>query len=92
MFNTIVRAGAVGAGAAPRYGSGSGSGQKMRLLAAPASAPQHWVKTLTLSSFTKRHFKVVLMLKNSVRPKIPQQSVPIHNIDNGHAGRIPNKG
>jgi hypothetical protein len=41
MFNTIVVAGAVGAGtrAASRYGSGSGSDQKMRLLAAPA--PQH---------------------------------------------------
>jgi hypothetical protein len=41
MFNTIVGAGAVGAGAkagaALRYGSGSD--QKMRLLAAPA--PQH---------------------------------------------------
>jgi hypothetical protein len=37
MFNTIVGAGAVGAGAASRYGSGSV--QKMRLLAAPA--PQH---------------------------------------------------
>jgi hypothetical protein len=36
MFNTIV--GAVGAGAASRYGSGSD--QKMRILAAPA--PQHW--------------------------------------------------
>jgi hypothetical protein len=34
---TIVRDGAVGAGAASRYGSGSD--QKMRLLAAPA--PQH---------------------------------------------------
>jgi hypothetical protein len=42
MFYSIVRAGAVGAGAASRYGSGSGSGsdQKMRLLAAPAPAPQ----------------------------------------------------
>jgi hypothetical protein len=39
MFNTIVGTGAVGAGAASRYGSGSGSDQKMRLLAAPA--PQH---------------------------------------------------
>jgi hypothetical protein len=38
MFNTFVGAGAVGAGAASRYGSGSD--QKMRLLAAPA--PQHW--------------------------------------------------
>jgi hypothetical protein len=38
MFNTIVGAGAVGAGAASRYGSGSD--QKMRILAAPA--PQHW--------------------------------------------------
>jgi hypothetical protein len=42
MFNTIVgagavEAGAVGAGAASRYGSGSD--QKLRLLAAPA--PQH---------------------------------------------------
>jgi hypothetical protein len=38
MFNTIVEAGAVGAGAASRYGSGSD--QKMQLLAAPAL--QHW--------------------------------------------------
>jgi hypothetical protein len=40
MFNIIVGAGAVraGAGAASRYGSGYD--QKMRLLAAPA--PQHW--------------------------------------------------
>jgi hypothetical protein len=48
MFNTIVGAGAVGAGAraASRYGSGSGfvSYQMMRLLAAPA--PQHWTKYL----------------------------------------------
>jgi hypothetical protein len=35
MFNTIIGAGAVGAGAASLYGSGSD--QKMRLLAAPAS-------------------------------------------------------
>jgi hypothetical protein len=35
MFNTIVGAGAVGAGTASRYGSGSD--QKMRLLAAPAA-------------------------------------------------------
>jgi hypothetical protein len=40
MIYTIVRAGAVGAGAASRYGSGSD--QMMRLLAAPA--PQHWLK------------------------------------------------
>jgi hypothetical protein len=39
-FNIIVGAWAVGAGAASLYGSGSD--QKMRLLAAPASAPQHW--------------------------------------------------
>jgi hypothetical protein len=39
MCNTIVGAGAVGAGGASRYGSGSD--QKMRLLAAPAPAPQH---------------------------------------------------
>jgi hypothetical protein len=31
MFNTIVGAGSVRAGAASRYGSGSGSDQKMRL-------------------------------------------------------------
>jgi hypothetical protein len=37
MINTIVGAGAVGAGAASRYGSGYD--QMMRLLAAPA--PQH---------------------------------------------------
>jgi hypothetical protein len=36
MFNTIV-----GAGAASRYGSGSD--QMMRLLAAPAPAPQHCI-------------------------------------------------
>jgi hypothetical protein len=40
MFNTIVGAGSVRAGAASRYGSGSD--QMMRLLAAPA--PQHWVE------------------------------------------------
>jgi hypothetical protein len=38
MLNNTLRAGAVGAGAASRYGSGSD--QMMRLLAAPA--PQHW--------------------------------------------------
>jgi hypothetical protein len=41
MIYTIVGAGAVGAGAASRYGSSSGSDQKMRLLAALAPAPQH---------------------------------------------------
>jgi hypothetical protein len=40
MFNTIVGAEAVGAGAASRYGSGSD--QMMRLLA--ATAPQHCIK------------------------------------------------
>jgi hypothetical protein len=44
MFNTIVGAEAVGAGAASRYGSGSD--QKMRLLAAPA--PQHWFRNYLL--------------------------------------------
>jgi hypothetical protein len=39
MFNTIVGAGAVGAEALSRYGSGSD--QMMRLLA--ALAPQHWL-------------------------------------------------
>jgi hypothetical protein len=43
MFNTIVGAGAVRAGAASRYGSGSD--QMMRFLAAPA--PQHWFSRLT---------------------------------------------
>jgi hypothetical protein len=38
MFNTIVRAGAIGAGAASRYGSSSA--QMMRLHTAPAL--QHW--------------------------------------------------
>jgi hypothetical protein len=42
MFNNIVGTGAVGAGAASRYGSGSD--QKMRLLVAPAPAPQHCYK------------------------------------------------
>jgi hypothetical protein len=46
MINTIVVAGAVGAGAASRYGSGSD--QKMRLLA--ARAPQHWFQQLALLS------------------------------------------
>jgi hypothetical protein len=43
MFNTIVRAVAVGAGAASRYGSGSD--QMMRFLAAPVPAPasQRWL-------------------------------------------------
>jgi hypothetical protein len=41
MINTIVGA---GAGASSGYGSGSGSDQKMRLLAAPALAPQLWIK------------------------------------------------
>jgi hypothetical protein len=38
MFITIVGTGAIGAGAASRYGSGSD--QMMRLFAAPA--PQYW--------------------------------------------------
>jgi hypothetical protein len=37
MFNTIVGARAVGAGAALRYSSGSSSDQKMRLLARSSS-------------------------------------------------------
>jgi hypothetical protein len=36
MFITTAGAGAVGAGAASRYGSGSESDQMMRLFAAPA--------------------------------------------------------
>jgi hypothetical protein len=40
MFNTIVGAGSVEAGAASRYGTGSD--QMMRLLAAPA--PEHRAK------------------------------------------------
>jgi hypothetical protein len=50
MFNTIFGAGAVGAGAASRYGSGSD--QKMRLLAAPA--PQHWKKDCRQSNAVLR--------------------------------------
>jgi hypothetical protein len=44
MFNTIVGPGAVGAraGAGATWRYGSGSDQKMRLLAAPPPAPQHW--------------------------------------------------
>jgi hypothetical protein len=59
MFNTIVGAGAVEAGAASRYSSGSD--QKMRLLAAlalaPAPAPQHCLKMYLLS--LKANFKVI---------------------------------
>jgi hypothetical protein len=51
MLNTIVGAGAVGARAASRYGSGSGSDQKMRLLAAPA--PQH---LLSYSQLRQNYF------------------------------------
>jgi hypothetical protein len=43
MFNTIVGAGAFGAGAASRYGSG----QMMQLLAAPA--PQHCIFETSLA-------------------------------------------
>jgi hypothetical protein len=49
MFNTIFEAGAVGAGAASRYGSGSD--QMMRLLVAPA--PQH-CKTLSVEVKEKK--------------------------------------
>jgi hypothetical protein len=45
MIYAIVRAGAVGAGAGAASRDGSGSDQMMRLLAAPASAPQHWFFT-----------------------------------------------
>jgi hypothetical protein len=44
MFKTIV-----GAGAALRYGSGSD--QKMRLFAAPAPAPQHYLELLIAREF-----------------------------------------
>jgi hypothetical protein len=54
MFNTIVGAGAVGAGAASRYGSSSGSDQMMRLLAAPA--PQHWSQDLKYIRFSVAQF------------------------------------
>jgi hypothetical protein len=46
MFNTIVGAGAVGAGAASRYGSD----QMMRLLAAPA--PQHCIQVSEINKIT----------------------------------------
>jgi hypothetical protein len=45
MFNTIVGAGAIRAGAVGAGGGATmrcGSGQKMRILAAPAPDPQHW--------------------------------------------------
>jgi hypothetical protein len=44
MLNVTFRAEAIGAGAASRYGSGSSSTKMMRLLVAPASAPQHCFK------------------------------------------------
>jgi hypothetical protein len=43
MINTIVGVGAVGAGAGAASRYGSGSDQIMRLLAAQAQAPQHWL-------------------------------------------------
>jgi hypothetical protein len=46
--NHVVGTVAVGAGAALRYGSGSD--QKMRLLAAPAPAPQHWLQIIKLKA------------------------------------------
>jgi hypothetical protein len=61
MFNTIIGAGAVGAGAASRYVSVSSSDQKMRLLAAPTPAPQHWMKSYfvaTENSSTSREFSL----------------------------------
>jgi hypothetical protein len=48
MFNTIVGAGAVGAGAGAASRYDAGSDQNMRLLAAPAPAPQHWYNVHTL--------------------------------------------
>jgi hypothetical protein len=42
MFNIIVGAGALGAGAGAASRYGSGSDQKMQLFAAPA--PQHWLE------------------------------------------------
>jgi hypothetical protein len=55
MFNTIV-----GAGAATRYGSGSD--QKMRLLAAPAPAPQHWfycIKIVLILYWTNKKMVII---------------------------------
>jgi hypothetical protein len=52
MFDTIVEAGAVGAGAGAALHYGSGYDQKMWLLAAPA--PQHWPEPLFFS-ITLRH-------------------------------------
>jgi hypothetical protein len=49
VFNTIVGAGAVGAGNTSRYSSGSD--QMMRLYA--ALAPQHWKKLLQFVTFLK---------------------------------------
>jgi hypothetical protein len=61
MFNTFVVAGAVGVGAASRYGSGSD--QMMQLLAAPA--PQHCVlqenkNEFLITKIRKKHESMVM--------------------------------
>jgi hypothetical protein len=58
MSNTIVGAGAVGAEAASRYGSGSD--QKMRLLA--AQAPQHCSARMCVSG---------VLIFHSIKSQIP---------------------
>jgi hypothetical protein len=65
MFNTILGAGAVGAGAASRYGSGSY--QMMRLLAAPA--PQNCFSVKEWCIF-RIHFKVRSLRKIVLKKKI----------------------
>jgi hypothetical protein len=73
MFNIIVGAGAVGAGAASRYGSGSN--QKMRLLAAPA--PQNWLGVLSWKAY-KLSAKYDTGPQNKNRSiKIPSLSQPM---------------
>jgi hypothetical protein len=76
MFNTIVRAGAVGAGAEATSRYGSGSDQMMRLLAAPASSLQHsllpdWTNAnkvrVCLENFIDLHWTTVLLFSNKLR-------------------------
>jgi hypothetical protein len=61
MFNTIVGAGAVGAGAASRYGSGFGSDQKMRLLPAPQHCFSELRHPYTLTETICPHFVVAMV-------------------------------
>jgi hypothetical protein len=72
MFNTIVGAGAVGAGAASRYGSSSG--QMMRFLAAPA--PQHCEKVE--AKYRKKCFEAKKSLRNNFK-KLFEANISMQN-------------